>query len=180
MPNINLTHHQNHTIVQLRVRPQLIETTSNLLDLPAQASGYNNSSDITSLWIGPGQWWLTSASTSADKILLHIDTALTDQIYAATDMSSAIDSFTLTGAASRAILAMGCGLDMHETAFKVGHSTRTSFAGVALYIAAVKRDEFSLYIDRSLSHFLKNWIAESGRDPIIQDSKLYPNYRELT
>ena len=91
-------------------------------------------------------------------------------------MSSGNVCFALTGPAARMILAMGCGIDMHKSAFPTGHCIRTNFANVLLFIVAVKDDTFDLYVDRSHARYLSGWLANSGEDPITRDSK----YQEIT
>ena len=167
----NFTSIIGRSMVQLRVRPAGAEIACKALGLPGQALLWRDE-DPAAHWLGADLWLLTSDEKSAGEIIRHIDTALTGQLYAATDMSSAFECFSLSGPTARKLLAMGCGIDMHPSAFKTGHCTRTHFANLLLFIVAVKDNDFNLYLDRSLARYLSDWIASAGGDPITQDLNL--------
>jgi len=140
------------------------------LQLPQQALQWQDG-DPASHWLGPDQWLLTSDTIAAIDIISHIDSALSGQLFAATDMSSSNACFVLSGLAARTVLAMGCGIDMHENEFRTGQCVRTNFASVPLFIVAVDEHSFVLYVDRSYTRYLCDWIASAGEDPITRDSR---------
>ena len=76
----------------------------------------------------------------------------------------------MSGPASRTVLAMGCGIDLHPGAFSPGDCVRTNFAQVLLLIVAVGDKHFELYVDRSEARYLSDWISGAGEDPITRDS----------
>lgn len=156
----NLSPSNEQSMVQFRVRPNGAETAFQALE--------RSGDDPACHRLGPETWLLTSEIKSATNIIEFLDNALSEQLYAATDMSSALTCFSLTGSAARSLLAMGCGLDMHESAFEEGMCTRTYFAGVALFIVAAGKNDFNLYIDRSLERYLSEWIDAAGKDPIVK------------
>lgn len=165
------------SMVQLRVRPAGAEAACKALGLPDQALRWQGG-DPAGHWLGVDLWLLTSDEKSAGDIIRHIDNALKGQLYAATDMSSALVCFALRGPAARTILAMGCGIDMHPSAFLAGHCTRTHFAGVLLFIVVLKDDDFNLYVDRSLARYLGDWIADAGKDPLTHGLNFPQSYTE--
>ncbi len=71
------------------------------------------------------------------------------------------------------VLAMGCGIDMHISAFMTGQCIRTHFANALLFIVVVEDNNFDLYVDRSHARYLSDWFASSGEDPITRDSKYH-------
>ena len=73
------------------------------------------------------------------------------------------------------LLAMGCGIDMHKSAFTTGQCVRTHFANVLLFIVAVDDDNFDLYVDRSHARYLRDWLLSAGEDPITRDPKFKQN-----
>jgi sarcosine oxidase, subunit gamma len=162
-------------MVRLRVRPSGADAAGKALQLPQQALQWRGE-DPATCWLGPDQWLLTSDSKPAEHILAHIDRTLSGQLYAATDMSSSNACFALKGPAARTVLAMGCGIDMHASAFMAGQCVRTNFANVLLLIVAVEDNHFDLYLDRSHGRYLINWLANAGEDPITQ----IRNFGELT
>ena len=157
-------------MVRLRVRPAAVDTAGKALQLPQQATRWQGE-DPAAHWLGPDQWLLTSDTKPAEDIISHIDRTLSGQLYVATDMSSSNVCFTLKGPAARTVLAMGCGIDLHESAFKPGQCVRTHFANVTLFIVAVEENDFDLYVDRSHARYLSDWFDSSGEDPITHDAK---------
>lgn len=156
---------RDQSIVRLRIHPDAAEHVSQALELP-QALHWRDS-DPRVCWLGPDQWLLTSNTRPAGEIIGHIGQMLPDVLHAPTDMSSGNASFTLKGPAARKLLAMGCGIDMHPSAFTPGQCVRTNFALVSLFIVAVEDDRFDLFVDRSYARYLENWIAAAGEDPVI-------------
>ena len=173
-PGFELTQIDDRSMIRLRVRPANANAASEALKLPLQALRCGGD-DAVAYWLGPDQWLLTSDTKPAKEIIRHIDSTLTGQLYAATDMSSSYVCFSLKGLAARMLLAMGCGIDMHKSAFTTGQCVRTHFANVLLFIVAVDDDNFDLYVDRSHARYLRDWLLSAGEDPITRDPKFKQN-----
>ena len=178
-PGFDLNQISGRSIVRLRIRPSGADAAGKALELPQKALQWR-AGDPAAYWLGPDQWLLTSDTKPANDVISHIDSTLSGQLCAATDMSSQNACFSLRGWAARTVLAMGCGIDMHRSAFMTGQCVRTRFANVALFIVAVDDVSFDLYVDRSFARYLSDWIVNSGEDPITRDSKYHPpGYSEL-
>ena len=171
-PGFDLEQINGRSIVRLRVRPRAADVAGKALQLPQQALHWRDG-DPAAYWLGPDQWLFTSDTQAAEDIMDHIDATLSGQLYAATDISSHNVCYSLNGPAARMVLAMGCGIDMHRSAFKPGQCVRTHFANVLLFIVVVEDNDFDLYIDRSHARYLSDWLLGSGEDPITRDAKLY-------
>jgi len=171
-PGFDLNQINGRSIVRLRVRPSGADAAGKALQLPQQALQWWGK-DPATYWLGPDQWLLTSDTKPAKDITGHIDRTPSGRLYAATDMSSHYVCFALRGPAARTVLAMGCGIDMHRSAFMTGQCTHTHFANVQLFIVVVEGNNFDLYVDRSRARYLSDWLVNSGEDPITRDSK-YP------
>jgi len=163
-PGFNLRQVNDRSIVRLRVRPDAADLAGEALQLP-QALQWRDS-DPAACWLGPDLWLFTSDTKPAEDIIRQIDSTLSGQLHAATDMSSGNVCFTLKGRAARTVLAMGCGIDLHPGAFMSGQCARTHFANVPLLIVAVEENHFDLYVDRSYTRYLINWFADAGEDPV--------------
>ena len=171
-PGFSLNKIDGRSMVRLRVRPNAADAAGAALQISEQALQWRDG-DPASYWLGPEQWLLTSDNMSADEIIAHVDSSLSGQLYAATDNSSQNACFSLTGPAARMVLAMGCGLDVHPSVFQAGQCTRTHFANVLLFIAALDDNRFDLYVDRCHARYLGAWFGNAGEDPITRDSKYY-------
>ena len=168
-PGFDLRQIDGRSIVTLRVRPRGADAAEKALQLPQEAF-HSQHGDPMVYRIGPDQWLLTSENKPVAEILEHIEGALSGQLYAATNLSSGYACFAMSGPAARTVLAMGCGIDMHETAFTTGRCVRTRFAQVPLFIVATGNSDFDLYVDRSYANYLQDWLAAAGKDPITRAS----------
>ena len=164
-PGFNLSQITGRSMVRLRVRPKEAIAAAEALQLPQQAL-QSRGGDPASYWLGPDQWLIASDTKAGEEIVSHINRQLSGQLYAATDMSSSYVCFALSGPAARTILAMGCGIDMHPSAFKTGQCVRTHFASLLLLIVAVEDNRFDLFVDRSQARYLSDWLANAGEDPL--------------
>ena len=168
-PGYDLKQIDGRSIVRLRVRPSGASIAGKALQLPQEAL-QSQHDDPAACWLGPDQWLFTSENKPVAEILEHIEGALAGQLYAATNMSSGYACFAISGPAARIALAMGCGIDMHETALTVGRCVRTRFAQVPLIIVATGTSDFDLYVDRSYANYLQDWLTAAGKDPITHAS----------
>ena len=171
-PGFNLQQINARSMIWLRVRPKGADAAGIALQLPQHALQWRGGDPATH-WLGPDQWLFTSDSKPTEDILSQIKRKLSGQLYAATDMSSHYVCFALSGPAARTVLAMGCGIDMHASAFMTGQCVRTHFANVLLLIVAVENNHFDLYLDRSHARYLSSWLANAGEDPITRDPKYH-------
>ena len=153
------------SMIRLRVRPQNADAAVGALQLPQEPLQWRDG-DPAAYWLGPDQWLLTSDTESANDILRQVDSAMSGQIYAATDTSSGSACFAFSGPAARTVLAMGCGIDMYSSEFPPGRCVRTHFANVLLFIVAVDDNRFDLYVDRSYARYLADWFSSAGQDPM--------------
>ncbi len=171
-PGVDLQQISGRSVIRLRVRPSGVDAAGKALHLPREALQWRGE-DPAAYWLGPDQWLLTSDTKPAEDMIGHIDATLSGQLYAATDMSSHNVCFALRGAAARTVLAMGCGIDMHRSAFTTGQCVNTHFANVLLFIVVVGDSSFDLYVDRSHARYLRDWLLSAGEDPITRDSKYH-------
>lgn len=155
---------KGRSIVRLRIRPDDADVAAKKLQLP-QALMWRDS-DPAVCWLGPDQWLYLSDTKPADDIIRYIDSTLAGQLHAATDMSSGNVCFAIRGHATRTVLAMGCGLDLHPSVFMAGQCARTNFANIPLLIVAISDHHLDLYLDRSYAQYLVSWFAEAGNDPV--------------
>jgi len=169
-PGFDLKAIKDRTIVRLRVRPHAAIDVAAALQLPTQALQWIVG-DPMSLWVAPDQWLIVSDTKTAKEIMSELERNLSGQLYAATNVSSGNACFSLSGFASRTILAMGCGIDTHKRSFKPGQCVRTRFADVPLFIAALEDNSFELYVDRSFARYLCDWLTMSSEDPVTRDVK---------
>ena len=94
----------------------------------------------------------------------RIERSLAETVHHATDASDALACFVISGRDARGLLAMGSGVDFDPRAFAPGHCVRTRFARIAVVVHCVGVDRFELIFDRSVAHYLEQWLRRAMED----------------
>jgi heterotetrameric sarcosine oxidase gamma subunit len=135
------------------------------LDLPQQAQQTRTCAQFVALWTAPDQWLLLSESDPAQKLIDHCASALAGILHNATDASAALDCIRVQG---RNLLSMGCGIDLHASAFPPAACARTRLAQVPVILHCLADDHFEVYVDRSVSRYLGQWFERAKSDPLLR------------
>lgn len=120
------------------------------------------------LWVGPEQWLIVSTTRPAEAVLTDLMARLDGILHHASDASDALALITVEGSAARSLLAMLSGIDYDAASLPPGRCVRTRMAKVAVLVRAVAADRFELYVDRSVAHYLEDWLRHAARDPILR------------
>jgi len=155
-------------LVRLRVPLAEAARTAAALQLPAQPTHWSGS-DPAALWMSPDQWLLVGEHASAEQLLELCRTRLGNLLYSATDASDALSCVRVEGRRARALLAMGSGVDIERSVLTPGRCLRTRFARVAVLLRVLADERFELYVDRSIAHYLEQWLQRAARDPLLED-----------
>jgi sarcosine oxidase subunit gamma len=149
--------HPGRAKVRLRVPLVDAPRSIDVLGLPARAME-TSGSDPLALWIGPEQWLLVSDARSSQSLIDHCGARLGDTLHAATDASAALECIAIQGTRARDLLAMASAIDFHPTAFAAHQCVRARFARTAALIHCVADERFVLYVDRSVSRYVLDWV----------------------
>lgn len=136
------------------------------------------------LWLGPDEWLLHGPD--GDETALHA--ALTAGFsgrhaapghaapghaasgHAASCHASVVDVtdnstlLLLEGPAVRFVLAKGCPLDLHPSAFAPGRCAQTLVGQVPVTLWQQTEDRFALLARRSFAPFLWDWLVDTGEE----------------
>lgn len=138
----------------------LIETRYSLA-LPATPRAVRGAAHAF-VWAGPGQWlWI------ADE---RQDLAELSALAAVSDQSDAQAALRLSGANVRDMLAKGCMIDLHPTAFPPGAAAMTSIAHIGVHLWRVdeqpdaRNAAFDLLVARSMAGSFWSWAKASAAE----------------
>jgi sarcosine oxidase subunit gamma len=163
---IRLDHAGQRALVRFRVRMADADRAAVALSLPASpltAAGQ----DPVALWVSPDQWLIMSETLSPAALVQRCEQALRDVLNIVTDVSDALICIVVEGARARDLLAMGSGVDFDARTFPPGRCVRTRFAKIAVVIHAVAEERFEVICDRSLAHYVGQWLERAARDPLL-------------
>lgn len=134
------------------------------LDLP-QEVGAIDVGELRALCTGPSDWLLVAPGLLSLPARGAIEADSVRQGLALVDLSSGLSVLEVSGPATRDVLAKGCGLDLDPQVFVPGGGARTRLAQIPVVIDFVQApDRFELYVARSLTGYLREWLCDAVRE----------------
>ena len=113
------------------------------------------------LCLGPGEWWLVHG----DGRQAHHSASATSTVedgWVLTDLSAGESVLGLSGPNVRRVLSRGCSLDLDVNVFPANRCARTRFAQISVVMDFIQSpDRFELYVARSLSAYLFDWLKDA-------------------
>jgi heterotetrameric sarcosine oxidase gamma subunit len=122
--------------------------------LPLEPNTVTAAGATRALWLGPDEWLLVSERRALQPPASPGRGTLTD-------LSHGRAVLRLSGADVRAVLAKGCGLDLHPREFPVDRCAQTAIAKVSVILDHVQLDVFDLYCPRSYARSFWGWVTEA-------------------
>jgi sarcosine oxidase subunit gamma len=116
------------------------------------------------LCVGPTDWLVQVPDPNAVPVLQALGDAFAGSSYRATDVSSALARMQIEGAHARALLAKGCSLDLHPTAFPPHRLARTRFAGMPVVIRCTQPSSFDCIAPLSYRDYLISWLTDAASE----------------
>lgn len=113
----------------------------------------NTTADVghwTVLWLGPDEW-LVLGGRERDFTAAA----------AAVDVSANRVVLELAGHDAADVLARGCSLDLHRSAFGPGRCAQTLLAGTEVVLARLADDRFRLLVRPSFAPYVRAWLADA-------------------
>ena len=160
---------QRHTaIVNLRGNsqdPAFLQAVQQALglDLPVKACSTVANDSVRLIWVGPDDWFVIGQPGQQAALAAALRLALGEQHAAVTDVSSGYFVVSLAGPSARELLAQGCPMDFHPSAFHVNQAASTHFhkVGITLWRTG-DAASFELLVRRSfIDHFWQLAVAGS-------------------
>jgi sarcosine oxidase subunit gamma len=126
---------------------------------PNRASG---SPDALALWQGPERWLIVTPATRMPSAANMLSQALKPDQAAITELDQARTALRLSGRKARDVLAKGCLLDLHPSAFPAGACAQTALFHANVLIHAVDAGTFDLYVARSYGQSFWETVADAA------------------
>lgn len=129
-------------------------------ELPAEV-GATLSGPIHVLCTAPGGWLITSSVFTCLK--QYVSGGVAQQHIALADVTAGLTVLDVHGPGARDVLSKGCGLDFHPRCFPTGRCAGTRLAQIAVLIDCVDTlPRFELYVSKSYSHYLQDWLIDGA------------------
>ena len=136
--------------------------------LPKESCSTSTKEKITCMWLGPNEWLLVSNDTvTKESNEYELEQVLFDAISktnlgAVTNVSDHYTIFKLTGSNIFEVLSKGCPFDFNKDNFGYNKVVQTILNHVDVTIHKKAKDEVDLYVRRSFSNYLWEWIKDAA------------------
>ena len=136
--------------------------------LPKEPCSISAKEKITCMWLGPNEWLLVSNDTiTKDSNDYELEKVLFNDISkrnlgSVTNVSDQYTIFNLTGSNIFEILSKGCPFDFNSESFGDNKAVQTVLNHIDVTIHRRNEEDVDLYVRRSFSKHLWNWIKDSA------------------
>jgi sarcosine oxidase subunit gamma len=133
------------------------------LALPLDACRATVGEGANGLWLGPDETLLLSPVTD-HSWQERLDQALSGLPHSLVEVSHRQAALEVSGSDAEAMLAVGCPLDLHVSAFPVGMCTRTVFAKAEIVLWRKGADLFHIEVWRSFRAYVVGLLELAGEE----------------
>ncbi|MEU0494039.1 sarcosine oxidase subunit gamma family protein [Mycobacterium sp. NPDC006124] len=134
--------------------------------LPQTASTTVTAGDTTVIWFGPDEWLVTSTASVPEHLEARLREAVVEHGGAAVDVSAQRTTIRLRGARARDVLAKGCSIDLHPSAFPAGAAVQTMLgqAAVVLMASGDEGTDYRVLVRSSFARYLAEWLLDAAEE----------------
>lgn len=154
--------------INLRVDAAASGTTvASVLDceLPGAANTWNAGGDYSALWLGPDEWLIVAPDGHNDALGADLRLALAGAHHSVTDLSANRTIIEIGGADARLVLAKGCPLDLHGSAFKPPQCAQSLLAKSQMILQCVDaRPVFRVFVRISFAPYVAEWLLDAAAE----------------
>ena len=126
---------------------------------PPKANRFQSAGDRHVVWLGPDEYLLLCEAGKEQELQDSLNSMIPSPHFAITDVSDSLCAISLRGPAVRAVLAKGCGLDLHPKKFAAGQSAQSLLALSAVTLMGVADAAFSLICRTSFAPYVQCWLV---------------------
>jgi sarcosine oxidase subunit gamma len=135
--------------------------------LPREACRAAEVAERAALWLGPDEWLLLAPDGEGEAITAAFRGIAAP--HALVDVSHRNTAVTLSGSEVTNVIAGGCPLDLHLSAFPVGMCTRTLLAKAEIVLWRRAVDRFRLECGRSFAPYVRGVLADAAAEFALTD-----------
>ena len=158
-------------VIDLRLLPDNVEAMKAVtkalgFELPTTPRTSATKAGITALWFSVDQWLITMPENKLDAMKAKLEKALKGQFASVVDVSSLRSILALKGDKLREVLAKSSSTNLFTDDYQAGFVRRIAVAeqGAALHVIETKPDVVHLYIFRSYTQYVRQWLNEAAHE----------------
>jgi len=141
--------------------------TGSALDcgLPLAANTWNAGNECSALWLGPDEWLVVAPEARNDTLSAALRSALAGVHHSVTDVSANRTIIEIAGTHARLVLAKGCPLDLHGSAFKPPQCAQTLLAKSQMLLQCVDAlPVFRVFVRISFAPYVAEWLLDAAAE----------------
>ncbi|MEJ3651523.1 sarcosine oxidase subunit gamma family protein [Actinomycetes bacterium KLBMP 9759] len=138
--------------------------------LPELPNTWAQGDTATVIWLGPDEWLVTSPFVAPAELEAGLREAVgTDG--AVVDVSAQRTTLRLRGEHAADVLASGCAVDLHPSAFRAGSAAQTTVgrAGVVLLALDDSASDYRLLVRSTFARYLASWLLDAAQEYAVQE-----------
>ncbi len=116
---------------------------------------------LRALWLGPDEWLIVEPTGDPDQLERRVAAAVEPLGGSVVDVSAVRTILEISGPTVRDLLARGCSLDLHPSAFPSGTCAQSPLAHVDVVLDCVETDRFWVFVRASFAPYLAAWLADA-------------------
>lgn len=137
-------------------------------ELPATANTFAGSAERGAIWLGPDEWLLTAPDGANAALEAALRAALAGIHHSVADLSANRTVLLVSGSDARPVLAKGCSLDLHASAFAPPQTAQTLLAKSQVLLQCVDANSasgaFRLYVRNSFAQYVAQWLVDAAAE----------------
>ena len=134
-------------------------------ELPLAANTWNAGNECSALWLGPDEWLIVAPEARNDALSADLRIALVGVHHSVTDISANRTIIEIAGTNARLVLAKGCPLDLHGSAFKPPQCAQTLLAKSQMILQCVdSRPVFRVFVRISFAPYVAEWLLDAAAE----------------
>lgn len=131
-------------------------------DFPPANNSVNSAGARHIVWLGPDECLLLCEAGMEDELHRRINTDLAGQHVAITNVTDGFCALQISGPKVRSVLAKGCALDLHPSAFTPGSCAQTLLSHAGVILIATDDDCFIVICRTSFATYTADWLADAA------------------
>ena len=133
--------------------------------LPTHANTWNECNDCATLWLGPDEWLVVAPDGRNETLYAALQAGLRDVHHSVTDISANRTIIEISGEHARLVLAKGCPLDLHGSAFGPPQCAQTLLAKAQMILQCIDaRPTFRIFVRISFASYVGEWLLDAAAE----------------
>lgn len=133
--------------------------------LPLAPNTWAGDATNAALWLGPDEWLVVATERRASELEAALRSALAGQHSSVVDLSANRAILEISGPDARTVLAKGCPLDLHASAFGPGQCAQSLLAKSQVILQCIEAPAvIRLYVRISFAPYVVEWLRDAAAE----------------